>query len=98
MVDANSRNTVENAQEVLRIVTPLKSKSILLVTSALHMQRAYWLFSQTGLNIIPAPTDFEVVKVPFSIYRLFPDAEALGSSTRAAREMIGLFVYRLGIH
>ena len=91
----NSRNTVENVQEVLHILKSLKGKTILLVTSAMHMQRAYWLFSQSGLNVIPAPTDFEVVNIPFSLYRILPDAEALENSSRAAREFIGLGFYKL---
>ncbi|MEI7982116.1 MAG: YdcF family protein [Bacteroidota bacterium] len=97
-LDANSRNTIENLQEVTRMVKLFKGKTILLVTSALHMQRACWLFSRSGLIIIPAPADFEVVKAPFSVYRLLPDAEALENSTRAAREIIGLIYYQLTFH
>ena len=94
----DSRNTVENVREVLQMIKSPNVKPILLVTSALHMQRAYWLFSRSGLNVIPAPSDFEVVHIPFSLYRLLPDGEALASSTRAARELVGLFFYRLGLH
>ena len=97
-IDVLSRNTVENAREVTRMVKLFKGNTILLVTSALHMQRAVWLFSQSGLKVIPAPTDFEVVRIPFSLYRLLPDAEALENSSRAAREIIGLWTYRLGFH
>ena len=95
-IGANSRNTVENVEEVIQMVKPVKGKTILLVTSAMHMNRAYWLFSRSDFTIIPAPADFEVVKSPFSIYRLLPDAEALENSSRAAREIIGLWSYHLG--
>jgi uncharacterized SAM-binding protein YcdF (DUF218 family) len=98
LIGANSRNTVENVKEVVEMVKPFNGKSILLVTSALHMQRASWLFSRSGLKVIAAPTDFEVVRIPFSVYRLFPDAEALENSSRAAREFVGLAVHRLGFH
>lgn len=94
----DSRNTIENVKEVVKMLGPSKGKKILLVTSALHMKRANWLFSRTGLTVIPAPADFEVVPVPFSLYRLLPDAEALENSSRAFREMIGLWVYQLGFH
>jgi uncharacterized SAM-binding protein YcdF (DUF218 family) len=97
-LDAASRNTVENAREVVRMVRMMKGKRILLVTSALHMRRAMWLFSDSGLEVIPAPTDFEVVAIPFSLYRLAPDAEALENSSRAFREIIGLWIHRMGFH
>jgi uncharacterized SAM-binding protein YcdF (DUF218 family) len=98
MVGATSRNTAENLEEVVRMMNSFHGRSVLLVTSALHMPRAFWLFSRSGLLVTPAPTDFEVVKTPFSLYRLLPDAEALENSTRAARESAGLFAYRLGLH
>lgn len=94
----NSRNTIENVKEVVAMLKPSEGKTILLVTSALHMQRANWLFSRSGLKVIPAPADFEVVPVPFSFYRLLPDAEALENSSRAYREVIGLWAYHLGFH
>jgi uncharacterized SAM-binding protein YcdF (DUF218 family) len=97
-IGTKSRNTVENVEEVVEMVKPLKGKSILLVTSALHMKRASWLFSRSGLEVIPAPSDFEVVNIPFSFYRLLPDAEALENSSRAAREYIGLLAHKLGFH
>ena len=96
-ISASSRNTVENVRDVVEMLKPYNGKSILLVTSALHMQRAYWLFFRSGLKVIPAPTDFEVVNSPFSFYRFLPDAEALENSSRAIREIIGLWSYRLGL-
>jgi uncharacterized SAM-binding protein YcdF (DUF218 family) len=95
VADASSRNTVENMEEVVLLLKKLNGKSILLVTSALHMQRAYWLFSRTGLTVIPAPTDFEVIPSSFNLSRLVPDAESLENSTRAARELTGLLYYRI---
>ena len=97
-IGPDSRNTIENVSEVVKMLGSSKGKTILLVTSALHMKRANWLFSRSGLNVIPAPTDFEVVPVPFSLYRLLPDAEALENSSRAFREIIGLWAYRFGFH
>jgi uncharacterized SAM-binding protein YcdF (DUF218 family) len=95
---AASRNTIENMKEVVAMMQPVKGKTILLVTSALHMKRAVWLFSRSGLRIIPAPADFEVTGAPFSIYRICPDAEALENSSRAMREILGLWSYHLGFH
>jgi uncharacterized SAM-binding protein YcdF (DUF218 family) len=95
LVEGRSLNTIDNAREVKRLLEPVKGKSILLVTSAMHMPRAYWLFARTGLRVIPAPTDFEVVKSPITLMLFLPDAGALDASTRAAREMIGLSMSKL---
>ncbi|MEI7499068.1 MAG: YdcF family protein [Bacteroidota bacterium] len=94
-IGSGSRNTVENMQEVGKMMKEMKGDSILLVTSALHMPRAVWLFARSGLHVIPAPADFESIPVPFRLIRLLPDAEALGNSSRAAKELIGLWSYKL---
>lgn len=90
-----SRNTIENLEEVTLLVKKMNGRSILLVTSALHMKRAHWLFNRSGLTVIPAPTDFEVIPAAFSPARLVPDAEALENSSRAAREIFGLWFYKI---
>jgi uncharacterized SAM-binding protein YcdF (DUF218 family) len=116
-VEGRSKNTVENAIEVQRMMGLMSDKperessvnanqgkarsedaksekvpSILLVTSAQHMPRAFDLFARTGLRIIPAPADFQVVNTPFSINLLLPDAEALGNSSSAWKEFVGRFL------
>jgi uncharacterized SAM-binding protein YcdF (DUF218 family) len=94
-IDSGSRNTLENRMGVRKIMKEIKGDSILLVTSALHMPRAFWLFAGSGLHVFPAPTDFETVSVPFKIIRLLPDAEALENSSRASKELLGLWFYKL---
>ena len=114
-VEGRSKNTVENAIEVQRMMGLMRDKqvnghsvkdkpendssvdadqgkSILLVTSAQHMPRAFDLFARTGLRIIPAPADFEVVKSPFSLNLLLPDANALRSSTNGWKEFVGRWI------
>ena len=114
-VEGRSKNTVENAIKVQRMMGLMKDKqvnghsvkdkpendssvdadqgkSILLVTSAQHMPRAFDLFARTGLRIIPAPADFEVVKSPFSLNLLLPDANALRSSTNGWKEFVGRWI------
>lgn len=95
-VEPFSKNTIENAREVQRMMQVVKGRSILLVTSAMHMPRARWIFGRTGLLVIPAPADFEAVKLPFSLNLILPDAQAMGASTNAAKEIIGLWITKLG--
>lgn len=94
-VEASSLNTIDNAREVMRMLEPVKGKRILLVTSAQHMARSCWLFERTGLTVIPAPTDFSFTGTAFTFYKLLPDAGALEASTRAWKEILGLWLMKL---
>jgi uncharacterized SAM-binding protein YcdF (DUF218 family) len=93
--EGRSRNTRENALEVRRLVSSRDLKRLILVTSALHMPRAIATFRAAGMDVIPAPTDFDVVerreRTPLDF---LPDAGALEESSGAFREHLGLWVYR----
>lgn len=54
----NSRNTIENARYSAEILRDNDITTIYLVTHALHMRRAGWLFEQQGFRVIEAPTYF----------------------------------------
>lgn len=90
-----SRTTAENAREVLSIWPSLDASSALLVTSAAHMTRAIATFRKAGLPVSPFPTDVRAPERPFTILDLLPDAIALKASSDAAKEALGLLVYRL---
>jgi len=106
LVDNYSENTEENAKytiELLRnanvLVGDVKPK-VLLVTSAFHMKRSLLLFQKyaPGLEIIPAPSDFEVLAgadAAVSISAFLPDAGALSRTTVHVRELIGYWGYKL---
>ncbi len=78
---------------------------IVLVTSAMHMPRAYAVFRTYDLSIIPAPTDYLVTYSDWVYYRqpnlglqlmnLLPKAEYMEMTEKALKEMIGIAVYRL---
>lgn len=95
LIDDQSRSTRENAVEVARIVNEQELDNILLVTSALHMRRALATFRAAGLNPIPATADFEVLPEAAHALRWLPDSQALHDSTRAIKEYLGYWVYRL---
>ena len=94
--ESESMTTQENADFTKRILDARGIKKILLVTSALHMPRALAIFRTLGITVIPAPTDYEIAdegkRMPFPI---LPDALALEGSSRAFKEYVGLFVFRL---
>ena len=94
LLEMESRNTYENALHSKRLLQTNGLKQVLLVTSALHMPRALALFRASGIDAVPAPTDFEVVdRGDRTLMSWLPDAAALEGSTRAIKEYLGLGVY-----
>lgn len=102
--DPDSLNTYENAVNVRKILNSRGIRQILLVTSAMHMPRSLLIFKHQGIAAIPAPTDFLVSNNELSalssspqatLLNLLPDSDRLEHFTRALKEYVGLFVYRL---
>jgi uncharacterized SAM-binding protein YcdF (DUF218 family) len=57
LIEKNSRRTHEQAVETKKITDPLRWKSVILVTSYIHMKRALFCFEQAGFKVYPAPAD-----------------------------------------
>ncbi|MBZ4211909.1 MAG: YdcF family protein [Rhodoferax sp.] len=89
-----SRNTAENAAFSAELLKARGIRHVLLVTSALHMPRALALFTAQGLQVEPAPTDFEANNPPPGALAWLPDTEALDGSGRAMKEWVGKWVGR----
>ncbi len=81
--EGKSLNTYENARYVKEILQKRKLKKILLVTSAWHMPRSVAIFKQLGIDVVPAPTHFNVVRnqndkgLAGGFFELLPNADAL---------------------
>ena len=93
-------NTAEEAAAVATLLPKLssvggtKAKTILLVTSAFHMQRAQRLFQQAGLQVLPYPVDFKVsADKSFNAMKLLPSADAWRLTEMAWRELLGRAYY-----
>lgn len=100
--EPESANTYENAVRTKAILEQRNLHRILLVTSALHMPRALFLFRQQGVEATSAPTDFISVSTSsdrFSwtedIISLLPSAQALQLTTQALKELLGSAVYHM---
>lgn len=93
ILEANSRNTAENAELSLRL-RPEGEGGWLLVTSAFHMPRAVGTFCQAGwTDIVPWPTDFRTSSItPLIRWDL---AGHLDDLNTAFKEWLGLLVYRV---
>ncbi|MBK1674996.1 hypothetical protein CKO35_17295 [Ectothiorhodospira shaposhnikovii] len=94
LLETDSATTRGNAVYTARLLEDKGLERVLLVTSALHMERALATFRAAGVEAWPAPTDFEVEPLPADLLRWLPDAQALADSTRALKEYLGLWVYR----
>jgi uncharacterized SAM-binding protein YcdF (DUF218 family) len=102
--EADSMNTRDNAVFVQKILKANNFKTILLVTSAMHMPRSMAIFKHLGIKAIAAPTDFRVSQLELDepnlqtesvILSLMPDDENLAVTTSAIREYIGMWVYKV---
>lgn len=102
-VEGASRNTIENARESRALAQAVNARTVLLVTSAMHMPRALALvrgrLRGDGVEVLPASTD--VTGLPDTLNRFgrwLPDAEALALSTRTLKEYLALGLGRVAGH
>ncbi len=93
-LEPKSRTTAENARYSYSILQNLNKKSIILVTSSLHMMRAKWSFEQAGFTVLPAPTDF-IDQRPLSVSSFLPSAHSLNLSSEAMHEWLGIWAYKV---
>jgi uncharacterized SAM-binding protein YcdF (DUF218 family) len=92
IVEADSRTTFENVERLRNL--PLR-RPLILVTSASHMLRALGVFNALGEEPLPAPCDRRGLWEAHDPSSYLPSAEALGASTSAVYEYLGLAWYRL---
>lgn len=92
IVENRSRNTLENAREVGKI---LKGKRIILATSAYYMRRAVAMFTKQGFTVIPAPTLYLVQTRKTTPALLIPRASNLANSSTALAEWLSLAWWKL---
>lgn len=96
LVEPNSRTTYENQQYVADIIDDNNIKSALLVTSAIHMPRAYQLFEKLPLTVTPASTDSLSSKVnSIAVLNWIPSASAMQLTTQALHEYYAIWYGRL---
>ena len=107
LIESEARNTEENAKFAARVLTSRKTSSatprILLVTSALHMRRARFMFERAfaklpgpHIEIVPAATDYEGLngRQPLHYSDLFPSPGHMEDRTFAFKEILGYWGYR----
>ncbi|MFZ5843373.1 MAG: YdcF family protein [Pseudomonadota bacterium] len=95
-LEADSRNTAENAEFSARVLKANGITTIFLVTHAAHMARAEAEFRKHGLTVLPAPLGYSQPNSgKTGPLEYLPSAEALARSAEALHEHLGLLWYRL---
>jgi len=93
-LEGHSRNTRENAEHALAHARAVQARSVLLVTSAIHMRRALRTFERawegSGVRVIPAATDYRVIADASEPDMWLPTASALANVTGALKEYAGM--------
>src|SRR6056297_1766050 len=89
ILEPASLDTRQNAAFSAALLRARGADRILLVTSALHMERARGHFDSTGLEVLTVPTDHEVRGDPPGLLRWLPDTAAPDGSRRALKEILG---------
>jgi uncharacterized SAM-binding protein YcdF (DUF218 family) len=105
VLEERSVNTYENALFSKDILEAREAKTILLVTSAMHMPRSVLLFEKQGFEVIPAPTDFKIVEItesrplreawPNWVLGFIPSSSNLSSTSQVLKEYLGILIYGL---
>ena len=93
LITEKVKNTYEESLEVLKLIP--KGSSIILVTSAFHMERSKYLFEKQGFKVNPFPVDFKTSNKKLTILDIIPSVGALQKTSNFIRENIGRLYYRI---
>lgn len=95
IVEAEAKNTRENAVFSERIAKQRGFEKVLVVTSAYHMRRARECFAAVGMNVDTLAVDFRAhAGETHGSDAWIPRAMFLSESVKMLREMAGLYIYR----
>ena len=94
-VTENVINTYDESIAVSKLIP--KNSSIILVTSAFHMDRSKYLFEKNGFVVTPFPVDFRSSTIDISIFSFLPSLGAMHKVSRFIRENIGRLYYKVFI-
>ncbi len=87
-----------NTEEEAKLIAAAGLRRVCLVTSAWHMPRAKMLFARAGVEVVPAPTDYELhycAELPLTVGDFFPSADALVRNSYAVKEWVARALYGL---
>lgn len=89
LLEERSRSTRDNAKFTAELARPRGVRTVLLVTSGLHMPRAVLLFREAGFHVVPVPVPERARRMSW-LRSWFPSPSALWRSGRAMKEFAAL--------
>lgn len=96
IIEDQSLNTKQNAENVNKIMQERGYHKPLLITSAFHMERSILNFKKAGVAVTAYPADYMVsIKRDFYFNKLAPSAAALEGNAIFFREWLGIWAARL---
>lgn len=96
IIEDQSLNTKQNAQNVQKILEEKNFKKPILVTSAFHMERSMLNFQKAGADVFAYPADYMVNRQSnFYFNKLAPSAGALQGSAIFFQEWLAIWVARI---
>ena len=87
------KNTYEESIAVTKLIP--NNSSIILVTSAYHMDRSKYLFEKQGFKVNTFPVDFKSSNSKISIMSFLPNLGSLKKTSLFIKENIGRLYYKL---
>ena len=93
LVSAIVQNTYEESLSILQLIP--RGSSIILVTSAFHMERSKFLFEKQGFEVNPFPVDFKISNNDLTILDIIPSLGAMSKTSLFIRENIGRLYYKV---
>jgi uncharacterized SAM-binding protein YcdF (DUF218 family) len=88
-LDADSRDTAENAARTFALLQPAGVQHIALVTHGWHMPRSQKHFEEAGFKVLPAPTGL-IRPLERPLLEWLPSAHGLTASRQVLREWLAL--------
>jgi len=92
LVTEKVKNTYEESVAVTKLIP--NNSSIILVTSAYHMDRSKHLFDKQGFKVTPFPVDFRSSNLNITIFSFLPNLNAMGMTSKFIKENIGRLYYK----
>ena len=93
LVTEKVKNTYEESVAVTKLIP--NNSSIILVTSAYHMDRSKYLFEKQGFKVTAFPVDFKSSQQELSLISFLPDIDSLYKTSLFIRENLGRFYYNV---
>ena len=104
-LNQDTKDIVETVTSTTVALQNVGAKSMILVTSALEMDRMRFAFEQGGLEVIPAPCDYQITKNSWDemtafdlksiLIQLMPNSDSFEQSVRVLREYFSFAFYRI---